>query len=414
MENKPLISVIIPNYNREIVICETVQSVLDQSYENIEVLVIDDASTDHSVEMLTKMQDKRIRCIVQKEHRGANYCRNLGVSESKGEYLAFQDSGTIWYPDKLPKQMDRLKKSPEAGLVYCIVEVEDGRDTYWHPERELELCYKEEKCKEILRKRNLIGTPTILLRRDYFFEVGRFDEDLLRWQDYDFVIRVVQKYSVVIVNEILAKDPFFENGISNKFSLFTQALPKFLTKHKDFFDSETDHFELLENIFFRILRQDKLSYENFLKFIYGINQQLEQDLADVVSDCAGRAIQRKTALGELGNRLTEYNFRCFMQEVKEGKHFAIYGTGNYAMRLLKALRRINCERTVLNMIVTEKSGSDFFEGIPVVTVDEFKDKKNTSVLIGTVDKTQQEIVDILCDKGYRKIIIFRNEFFQMI
>lgn len=141
---------------------------------------------------------------------------------------------------------------------------------------------------------------------------------------------------------------------------------------------------------------------------------MEQDLADVVSDCAGRAIQRKTALGELGNRLTEYNFRCFMQEVKEGKHFAIYGTGNYAMRLLKALRRINCERTVLNMIVTEKSGSDFFEGIPVVTVDEFKDKKNTSVLIGTADKTQQEIVDILCDKGYRKIIIFRNEFFQMI
>lgn len=409
-----MISVIIPNYNREMVICETVQSVLNQSYKNIEILVIDDASTDRSVEMLEKIKDKRVRCVVQKEHRGANYCRNLGVSESKGEYLAFQDSGTIWFPDKLQKQMARLKKSPEAGLVYCLYEIDDGRDTYCNPEKELELCYKEEKCKETLKKRNLIGTPTILVTRQCFLEIGGFDESLLRWQDYDFVIRVAQRYMVVIVNEILVKEQFFANGISNTYNLFIQALPKFLTKHKSFFASEMKNFELVENIFFRMLQHDTFSYEDYMKLVSETCRQLEHDLADVVCVCAGKALQRKAALSELGNQLAEYNFRCFMQEVQEGRCFAIYGIGNYALRLLEALRKIKCESAILSMIVTEKSGKNFFEGIPIVTVDEFKDKKNTPVLIGTADKTQKEIFDILCEKGYRRIIMFRNEFFQII
>lgn len=414
MEKEPLISVIIPNYNREMVICETVQSVLNQSYKNIEILVIDDASTDRSVEMLAKVKDKRVRCVVQKEHRGASYCRNLGVSESQGEYLAFQDSGTVWLPDKLQKQMERLEKSPEAALVYCLLEIDDGSNTYCNPEKEYELCYKEEKCKNILKKRNLIGTPTILMTRKCFLEIGGFDERLLRWQDYDLVIRIVQSYKVVIVNEILVKEQFFENGISNKYDLFIQALPIFLTNHKNFFASEMKNFELLENTFFRMIQHDNLPYDNYIKLVSEISRQLEHDLADVVFVCAGKALQRKAALRELGNQLVEYNFRCFMQEVKEGRGFAIYGMGNYALRILNALRKIKCEGRILCMIVTEKSEEKFFEKIPVVTVDEFKDKKNTPVIIGTADKTQKEIFDILCEKGYRKIIVFQNEFFQII
>lgn len=414
MRKEPLISVIIPNYNREWVICETVQSVLNQSYKNIEVLIIDDASTDRSVEMLAQVKDKRVRCIVQKEHRGANYCRNLGVSESQGEYLAFQDSGTIWFPEKLQKQMERLEKCPEAGLVYCLFEIADGRDTFCYPEKELELCYKEERCKEILKKRNLIGTPTILMTRECFLEIGGFDGGLLRWQDYDFVIRVVQQYRVVIVNEILVKELFFKNSISNQCNLFIQALPRFLIKHQSFFASEMNNFELLENIFFRMLQHDKLSYENYMKFISEISRQLESELADVICVSAGRALQRKATLSELGNQLIEYNFHCFMQEVQEGRCFAIYGTGNCALRLLEALRKIRCERAISTMITTEKGKKDFFEGIPITTVDEFKDKKSMPVIIGTADKIQKEIFDILCEKGYRKIIVFRNEFFQII
>ncbi|MDE6054694.1 MAG: hypothetical protein K2G55_13230, partial [Lachnospiraceae bacterium] len=133
-----------------------------------------------------------------------------------------------------------------------------------------------------------------------------------------------------------------------------------------------------------------------------------------VYDCAGKALQRKAALRELGNQLVEYNFRCFMQEVQEGRYFAIYGIGNYALRILNALRIIKCEGRILSMIVTEKGEENFFENIPIVTVDEFEDKKNTPVLIGTADKTQKEIFDILCEKGYRKIIMFQSEFFQII
>ena len=115
----PLVSVVIPLYNRENTIQRAVDSILNQTYTNIEVLVVDDGSTDASVKMLEKYQkDKRVKVFLQGTNKGANVARNRGIQEAEGEYIAFQDSDDVWLSDKLEKQIKRME-SENFYISFC-------------------------------------------------------------------------------------------------------------------------------------------------------------------------------------------------------------------------------------------------------------------------------------------------------
>ena len=110
MYKEALVSVVIPVYNREDTIQRAVDSVLNQTYSNIEVLVVDDGSKDNSLEMLKKYHnDNRVKIFCQEFNQGANAARNRGIREAKGEYIAFHDSDDEWLPDKLEKQIKRME-----------------------------------------------------------------------------------------------------------------------------------------------------------------------------------------------------------------------------------------------------------------------------------------------------------------
>lgn len=113
MEQKPLISVVIPAFNRGKVISYCLNSILAQTYENIEVIVVDDCSTDSTVAIVNNHPDSRVRCIVLEKNAGAQAARNRGIKEAKGEWIAFQDSDDEWLPDKLERQISVL-----MGLDY--------------------------------------------------------------------------------------------------------------------------------------------------------------------------------------------------------------------------------------------------------------------------------------------------------
>lgn len=105
---KPLVSVVIPVYNRESTIMRALNSVLDQTYHNIEVIVVDDCSTDSTVQTVGMCTDSRVQLICLPVHRGANAARNRGIEISKGEYIAFQDSDDEWMKNKLEKQINYM------------------------------------------------------------------------------------------------------------------------------------------------------------------------------------------------------------------------------------------------------------------------------------------------------------------
>ena len=181
---KKLITVIIPTYNRKKKLLECISSILEQTYEHIEVLVVDDASTDGTEELFQRKTDPRLRYIRYETNRGACYARNCGAALAKGELLAFQDSDDLWHPKKLEKQYAWLL-SNKADLCFCGMNriSEKGSRFYFpvHPFRaghELEAFLAE----------NRAGTQTMLMYR-HVWERLQFDETIKRYQDWDFGIR---------------------------------------------------------------------------------------------------------------------------------------------------------------------------------------------------------------------------------
>ena len=168
------VSVIIPVYKVEKYIDATVQSVLDQTYKNFEILIIDDASPDKSIEICQKFTDSRIK-IIHQANRGLAGARNTGIRHAQGEYLAFLDGDDLWLPEKLEKQIAHLENSPAVGVSFCrsafIDEVGKPLGTYQMP-----------KLKGIttpyLLCRNPVGNGSAPVVRRKVFEAIKFPDNL--------------------------------------------------------------------------------------------------------------------------------------------------------------------------------------------------------------------------------------------
>ncbi len=168
------VSVIIPVYKVEKYIDATVQSVLAQTYKNFEILIIDDASPDKSIEICQKFTDPRIK-IIHQANRGLAGARNTGIRHAQGEYLAFLDGDDLWLPEKLEKQIDHLENSPAVGVSFCrsafIDEVGKPLGTYQMP-----------KLKGIttpyLLCRNPVGNGSAPVVRREVFEAIKFPDNL--------------------------------------------------------------------------------------------------------------------------------------------------------------------------------------------------------------------------------------------
>lgn len=113
-----LVSVVVPVYNVEAYIAETIQSILNQSYSNFEILIVNDGSSDRSIEIIQTFDDPRIT-VIHQENQGVSAARNRGIAQAKGEYIALIDGDDIWDPEKLQKHVEHLENSPQIGLSFC-------------------------------------------------------------------------------------------------------------------------------------------------------------------------------------------------------------------------------------------------------------------------------------------------------
>jgi glycosyltransferase involved in cell wall biosynthesis len=168
------VSVIIPVYKVENYIAATVQSVLDQTYENFELLIIDDGSPDRSVEICQQFTDPRIK-IIRQENRGVAAARNTGIRHAQGEYIALLDADDIWVPQKLEKHVEHLDNSPEVGVSFC-------RSAFIDQEGKPLGIYQITKLKDItpldLFCRTPIGNGSVPVIRREVFEGIRFQDNL--------------------------------------------------------------------------------------------------------------------------------------------------------------------------------------------------------------------------------------------
>ena len=243
------ISVVIPCYNRRDRILASVESVLGQSYEALELIVVDDGSTDGSAELFENYTDKRLRFLRYEENRGACYARNYGAERATGEYLAFQDSDDVWHRDKLEKQLRHLRQTG-ADMSFCGMNriSERGSRFYYpvhpfHPERGLEEMLAE----------NRAGTQTMLMRRQVW-EALRFDESFRRYQDWDFSIRAARDFQLAYLPEALVDSAVGEDSISAAVKSYP-ALVHLYEKHEALYRSYPNSDAVMNRRMGKRLRQ---------------------------------------------------------------------------------------------------------------------------------------------------------------
>lgn len=199
MMKPPAVTVIIPNYNNAAVIRRAIDSVLTQSFTDFELLVLDDASTDESVEVIRSYQDPRLRLLVNEVNTGVAGVWNRAVRNARAEWVALLDSDDSWEPEKLARQMAFLQAYPTLSGCTCGYRhlCLDGTQIVVPRERDTRI-------RQVLFHNVLhIGT-TLVVRRGVFEEIGWFDESLRRGQDTDLLLRLLAKEQLAVVPEVLA------------------------------------------------------------------------------------------------------------------------------------------------------------------------------------------------------------------
>lgn len=198
MENRPLVSAVIPTYNRGPVIGRAVASVRAQTYPAIEIIVIDDGSTDDTLPRLEAMAGPSLRVLRTSVNGGASAARNLGIAKARGELIAFLDADDEWLPDKTARQVARFEDAPASvGVVYCgIREVSADWPPIERPPRHRGDLY------ETLRVVNVLRTSGVMVRRPVFDEIGGFDTALPARHDWDLWLRIARRYAVEFVPDI--------------------------------------------------------------------------------------------------------------------------------------------------------------------------------------------------------------------
>ena len=302
-----LVSVVIPTYRRSETLERAIDSVLNQTYKNLEVIIVDDNQPDdeYSIEVQKKLRsytDKRIVYVRPEKHINGCAARNAGIDASRGEYVAFLDDDDVWYPDKIEKQMAVFAQDDKIGLVYT------GKKTIYVDDQisyDVVPHFKGDLSKSILFSNCIGTTSTVVIKKDVLLKAGKFDIELPARQDFDLWIRLCQLTEVGYVADIEIDYYNYRNG--------------------EQISSNTEKYEFSDALF------DK-KYAALL---------------DSLSDAEKRKIRQNRMMGLAVRSLRNndkkkgrYYMRMALKEGFDKKAFAMYLLSPFSYRLLLRLRKL--------------------------------------------------------------------------
>ena len=234
--SNPLVSIIIPAYNSEKYIAETLTSVLSQAYRPIEIIVVDDGSTDKTAKILKGCQTDKTNesseinlTYIYQQNSGPSKARNTGIKAAKGEYIAFLDADDLWTKTKLEKQVNYMTNNSDVSLVFGDMSVFDSKGIiidssfkkYGYPQ-----CDEGRKVLnafENLLERNYISTGTVFLKKGCFNKAGYFDESIRHGEDYDLWLRVSLMYEIGCIPEVLRLKRMHDSNLSKSEESFYRS-----------------------------------------------------------------------------------------------------------------------------------------------------------------------------------------------
>ncbi|MEW6380384.1 MAG: glycosyltransferase [bacterium] len=208
----PRVSVVMASYNHEKYIAEALQSVLDQTYQDFEIIITDDGSTDETADQIRKFKDPRIDLSCFEKNQGACVATRISLEKARGEYIAILNSDDAYLPDRLEKQVRFLDNHPDIGAVFSQAQIidEQGNDFTDVNHFYYTIFQQDNKSRfawlnHFFYNRNCLCHPSILIRRKCYETIGYYDERYAQLPDFDFWIRLCLKYEIHVLPEKLIK-----------------------------------------------------------------------------------------------------------------------------------------------------------------------------------------------------------------
>lgn len=393
---KDLISIVLPTYNRGYIIEEAIKSVIEQTYTNWELIVVDDGSTDNTETLMTKYIDSRIIYIRENLNRGANFCRNLGVRNAKGNFIAFLDSDNRWERNKLECQFTKLYKTDKSvALVFCNEIVWDGSKKIFFPGG----TFLDSEIGEILYRRNIVDNNAVLIKKDCFQKAGGFDEEMPRIQDWEFYFRVINVfgYKAIYLSDCLNNNIIQENSISRDDKKMTDAVFHFLAKYYNYYNTKS----YFENFFHSVIYSMNIEADYIFKNLYSNFQNEQNKILEISYALLSQLqCQKHTSdlLYEWKLKTTKNMNSIFYNKLdKEGMTVAIYGLGRLAELFYQEIKDFH-----LRIVYGIDRWKDYFHDLPVKRMTD--DLEEVDLMIVTVIDEFAEIREELEKKYKGKII----------
>lgn len=256
---KGLVSVVIPTHNREDLLPRAINSVLKQTYKNLEVIIVSDGSTDgtSSVGKHYEESDNRVRFLEYFPGQGGNHARNTGILASKGDWVAFLDDDDEWHETKIEKQLELACHDENIGLVCTGINAifdEDGTSSIYIPDTPYDAS------KSILLGNTIGSTTTVMMKHDLLDDCGMFDEELMAKQDFDLWIRACQLTKIGVVKEpcVDYHNLVSNNQVSWNYKKYADATEYLSKKYEKLFKeklTEVEWANVCSNNMFSIARK---------------------------------------------------------------------------------------------------------------------------------------------------------------
>lgn len=216
MTSNSLVSIVIPAYNAAKFLPEVIQSVLNQSYQNWELLVIDDGSTDNTAELVNEYseQDSRVH-LISKENGGVSVARNLGAQLAKGELIAFLDSDDLWLEDKISAHVSYMTSHPQVGVSFGRVELieTDGKTTNKLTDNIVDTLQPQ----DLFYSNPTVTTSNLVIRKSVFQMLNGFDESMQYNEDIDLLFRLAiqDSWEIKSIDQVLVQYRLHSSGLSS-------------------------------------------------------------------------------------------------------------------------------------------------------------------------------------------------------
>ena len=235
---KDLVSVIIPAYNHEKYIKECIESVLNQTYENIEVLVEDDCSTDKTKEIIKSIEDKRLKKFYAKKNKGVVQTINELTKKCNGKYIAVLGSDDVWYPTKIEEQVKVFKKNPKLGAVFTQLDLIDEKGNVYPKEDPTYKIFNNtnmksyERLRVFYQKGNHLCHPTSMISKKAIEDIGPYNRAFRQLHDYEYWTRLLQKYEIHIIPKRLIG---YRRELNNSKSISSSTIKNLTQMYNELF-----------------------------------------------------------------------------------------------------------------------------------------------------------------------------------